>query len=463
MERHINGTLQSAVDAMKYNEYDGTYNTSYNDQGDSKDYIFEMNLTYGFILVICFVGFFGNGTVIWLLGFRISRKAFTTYILNLAVADFAFLLSLEFYTFIIFTEPDYVIYNKLLWHGFLCGRMGETSAPEEEKRFHMQSFSMERHINETLQSASDAVTYDEYNETYNSSYNDQGDFQYKRFEKCIIHGFFLVICCMGILGNGTVIWLLGFRIRRKPFTTYILNLAVADFALLLSLEFYTFIFFADYIIDSVALYLLSFTYNTGQLLLTAISIDRCVSVLFPIWHRRVRPTHFSTTVCALIWVLCFLLGLIIYILEIIYSFPYWLSEKSQFLLTGLLCLPLMTISTVILFIKVCFKSNPRKRGRLLTVILLSLLFFLMLYFPLNAILIAISFVDLDTPFPLRYGFLCASLNSSVNPFLYFLVGRKKGGQSRESLMVILQRVLNEEENDRQEMDPPCSNALSNLS
>ncbi|XP_034980324.1 mas-related G-protein coupled receptor member H-like [Zootoca vivipara] len=334
---------------------------------------------------------------------------------------------------------------------------------------------MERHINGTLQSAADAVTYKEYNGTYNSSYNDQGHSHYNPFEISIIsiiYGFILVICCVGFLGNGIVIWLLGFHIRRKPFTTYILNLAVADFAFLLSLEFFYSIEYTEFVgllqFYRIVLCLFASTYNTGQLLLTAISIDRCVSVLFPIWHRCARPTHLSTTVCALIWVLSCLLCLIVYILQETYfrisdnTFLYILIAYFQFLLTGLLCLPLMTISTVILFIKVCFKSHPRKRGRLLIVILLTLLFFLMLAFPLNAFLLG-GFIGLNIPIQLHYGFLCASLNSSVNPFLYFLVGRKKGGRSRESLMVILQRVLNEEENDRQEMDPPCSNPLRNLS
>nr|XP_028594345.1 mas-related G-protein coupled receptor member H-like [Podarcis muralis] len=333
----------------------------------------------------------------------------------------------------------------------------------------MPSFSMERNINGTLQSTVDAVTYKEYNGTYNSSYNDQKYSPSNPFEKFIRHGFILVICCVGFLGNGTVIWLLGFRIRRKPFTTYILNLAVADFAFLLSLQFHTFIRFTDYVLYRIDDCLLSFTYNTGQLLLTAISIDRCVSVLFPIWHRCVRPTHLSTTVCALIWVLSCLLSIVLSIItETSLIIPdniyfYFLTIYFQFILTGLLCLPLMTISTVILFFKVCFKSHPRKRGRLLMVILLTLLFFLILAFPINAILLDILIVPLNIPFPFHYAILCASLNSCVNPLLYFLVGRKKGGQSRESLLVILQRVLNEEVNDRQEMDPPCSIPLRNLS
>uniref|UniRef100_A0A8B9ICZ8 G-protein coupled receptors family 1 profile domain-containing protein n=1 Tax=Anser brachyrhynchus TaxID=132585 RepID=A0A8B9ICZ8_9AVES len=46
-------------------------------------------------------------------------------------------------------------------------------------------------------------------------------------------GVTLLICLCGLVGNGAVLWLLGFRIRRNPITVYILNLAVADFTFLL--------------------------------------------------------------------------------------------------------------------------------------------------------------------------------------------------------------------------------------
>ncbi|XP_009875152.1 PREDICTED: mas-related G-protein coupled receptor member D-like, partial [Apaloderma vittatum] len=36
-------------------------------------------------------------------------------------------------------------------------------------------------------------------------------------------------------------------------------------------------------------------------LLTAISVERCVSVLFPIWYRCRRPKHLSGIVSGLLW------------------------------------------------------------------------------------------------------------------------------------------------------------------
>ncbi|NXY27211.1 MRGRD protein, partial [Atrichornis clamosus] len=46
-------------------------------------------------------------------------------------------------------------------------------------------------------------------------------------------GVCLVISLCGLAGNGVVMWSLGFHTKQSPFTVYILNLAVADFSLLL--------------------------------------------------------------------------------------------------------------------------------------------------------------------------------------------------------------------------------------
>ncbi|KAJ1080508.1 hypothetical protein NDU88_000707 [Pleurodeles waltl] len=45
----------------------------------------------------------------------------------------------------------------------------------------------------------------------------------------------LLISILGLIGNGIVLWFLCIRIKRNTYTVYILNLAVADFCLLLYL------------------------------------------------------------------------------------------------------------------------------------------------------------------------------------------------------------------------------------
>ncbi|XP_054841889.1 mas-related G-protein coupled receptor member H-like [Eublepharis macularius] len=262
--------------------------------------------------------------------------------------------------------------------------------------------------------------------------------------------FLLCMCIIGLLGNGMVIHLLGFRIKRSPFTTYILNLAVADFGVLLfvSARWILILSHRDFsLLFPVPTIYASFMYVTSQFLLTAISVDKCVSVLFPIWYRCHRPMHWSTTVCALIWVLISLptaSSTVLWSLDLIerryFFYPYIVSS--------FLCLPLVTVSTVILLFKVSCKFQQPQRRRLLTIILLTLLFFLIFGYPLGIIYtygFLNDFKDNFLYYVEFYGYLCACLNSFVNPVIYYMVGRKKKAQRRETLKVILQRVFKEEE------------------
>ncbi|XP_029143037.1 mas-related G-protein coupled receptor member H-like, partial [Protobothrops mucrosquamatus] len=177
----------------------------------------------------------------------------------------------------------------------------------------------------------------------------------------------LIICSIGVPLNGIVIWLLGFQMKRNPFTVLILNLAIADFGFLILMTVYCIDDFIHIlqsrILQKIFFSLSDVTYINGLFLLTAISIDRCVAVLFPIWHRCSRPKYLSPAVCIFLWI-----------------FSSLLTENL-------------------------FDAN-----------------------------------ELDF-----YLSPSASLNSSINPVIYFLVGRKKRPQSRESIKVIFQRVFREDE------------------
>uniref|UniRef100_A0A8D2LHL8 G-protein coupled receptors family 1 profile domain-containing protein n=1 Tax=Varanus komodoensis TaxID=61221 RepID=A0A8D2LHL8_VARKO len=235
-----------------------------------------------------------------------------------------------------------------------------------------------------------------------------------------------IICLLGLVGNGIVTRLLGFHIKRNAFTTYILNLTVADFGVLLAIfpipAYNIVIIFSG---DS------SFA---GQFLLTIISIDRCVSVLFPIWYRCHRPTHWFTTVCAVIWTLSFVICGIHFTLTLTTGFGK-APLMYQFIVNAVVCLPLMTISSLTLFIKVYLISKQKMRGQLLIAILLTLLFFLILAFPLNAFYFTIYLLHNIHPNLVHYGYLCACINSSINPLIYFLVGRQRKGRTQPVILV----------------------------
>ncbi|XP_032078218.1 mas-related G-protein coupled receptor member H-like [Thamnophis elegans] len=261
---------------------------------------------------------------------------------------------------------------------------------------------------------------------------------------------YLILCCIGIPLNGIVIWLLGFQIKRNPFTVLILNLAIADFGLLVSLAIFCTCFFVNFsklIIPCLIMFCLSHVmYINGIFLLAAISIDRCVCVFFPIWHRCSRPKYLSPIVCAFLWVFSFLFVGIANIMEFV--FKYRGFSYLHLVVTAVLCLPLIAITTLILFFKICLKPKQIKRGRMLVMILITLLCFLIFNLPLNIYgFIAYTY---SRDFPQTFAWyqfiiLGASLNSSVNPVIYYLVGRKRRAQTRESIKIVFQRVFKEDE------------------
>ncbi|XP_070604761.1 proto-oncogene Mas-like [Erythrolamprus reginae] len=274
----------------------------------------------------------------------------------------------------------------------------------------------------------------------------------------LLCGLFAIICILGLVGNGKTIYLLTHCIKRNSFTTFILNLSVADLGVLVSIimtEIFAIVSVVrkrNYVVETFFLLffdLFFFTYSASQFLLTAISLERCVAVLFPLWHRCHRPPYLPTLVSGLIWTLTFLLSAVHFILLQTGAFR---SSPLfyQLIVNGLLCTPLMVVSTLTLLIHTTFKLQLSQR-KLLTVILLALFCFLFLSLPMN-VLYVIEYFGSFNPLLVTLGLGGATLNSSINPFLYFFVGKGKRGkeQPRASYKVALQRVFKEEPESSEE-------------
>uniref|UniRef100_A0A2D4I2J4 G-protein coupled receptors family 1 profile domain-containing protein n=1 Tax=Micrurus lemniscatus lemniscatus TaxID=129467 RepID=A0A2D4I2J4_MICLE len=281
-------------------------------------------------------------------------------------------------------------------------------------------------------------------------------YDYGKNEEVLVFAIFtMLFCVLGMLGNGLVIWLLGSSIKMNTFAIYIINLSVADFGLLtfeLIIEIHWLFtrLYSDfpYELFQTGLQLM---YSAGQFFLTIISIDRCVSVLFPIWYRCRRPVHLFPAVCAVIWAISFILSSIYFTIASVQKYEPKYTRKYQFVVNAVLCLPLMTISSVILFIKICFISKSQRRRKLLTAVWLTLFFFLVLAFPLNAFYFIQYFSKCIHPNLVHYGYLCTCINSSINPLIYYLVGRQKG-KTQRSIKDLLQKVFKEEENCTNQME-----------
>ncbi|XP_042293297.1 chemokine-like receptor 1 [Sceloporus undulatus] len=127
----------------------------------------------------------------------------------------------------------------------------------------------------------------------------------------IIYG---VACLLGVIGNGLVIWITGFKMTKTVNVVWFLNLAIADFV------------FTFFLPLSIVYTALGFHWPFGRLLcklnsaiaflnmfasvflLTVISVDRCVSVVYPVWSRNYRTPKLAYGIALLTWVTAFVIS-----------------------------------------------------------------------------------------------------------------------------------------------------------
>ncbi|XP_038262427.1 proto-oncogene Mas-like [Dermochelys coriacea] len=265
-----------------------------------------------------------------------------------------------------------------------------------------------------------------------------------------IYGITGLICLFRLVGNGIVLWFLGFHIKRNPFTIYILNLAVGTsntcFLLCSSTYLITYVVEYPFCVNVVFIFImllfsmLALTYSTSLYLLKAISTERCLSVFYPIWHRCHLPKHLSALVSALLWALSMLVSCPVGVFCIVL-----LDENCQilppvFVLNVLIFTPVMVLSSLTLFIKVQHSSQQRQPGKLYAVILLTVFFFLLFTVP-QSVQIFLSYHNIYNLSEIFH--MLASASSSTNPFIYFLVRSYGKWQFYGSIKVSLQRVFEE--------------------
>lgn len=145
----------------------------------------------------------------------------------------------------------------------------------------------------------------------NSSSHEQTDVHYAP-ESIVSIAIFIIIFIIGIPGNGLVIWVAGLKMKRSVNIVWFLHLAVADLLCCLSLPFsivhlalhehWPYGWFLCKVIPSVII----FTMFASVFLLVAISVDRCLLVVKPVWCQNHRTVKFVSLICSGIWILAFI-------------------------------------------------------------------------------------------------------------------------------------------------------------
>ncbi|KAG8442436.1 hypothetical protein GDO86_011280, partial [Hymenochirus boettgeri] len=277
------------------------------------------------------------------------------------------------------------------------------------------------------------------------------------------------LCLIGIIGNVIVFWYLFFRIQRNKYTVYIINLAAADFtclifiAMLLMVNINKLIGANPYFTGNEKFYLFletvyDLSFYSGMYFLTAISMERCLSVCFPIWYQCHRPRNLSAILCTCLWILGCTESLIKNFACSINDFANQTNSCTgvalmTFILNICICLPLMIISSSILIFSIRKSFRQRYPPRLYIIIISAVFVFILSVMPISLLWFLMYFRILKSAVLIVSHYFasmyCIALNSTANPYIYFIVGRQWKQKSHHSIHDALQRVFKAEEVEKQ--------------
>ncbi|XP_051865071.1 C3a anaphylatoxin chemotactic receptor-like [Pristis pectinata] len=263
---------------------------------------------------------------------------------------------------------------------------------------------------------------------------------------------------LGVPGNGAVVWVTGFKVKRGVHTMCFLNLAVADLSYCLTLPFLVSSYFVlrpwpqdklpwVFLLSAIALNM-----SASAFLLTMISIFRCLAVTRPIWfHQQLGQAWVRTAIFG-VWGLAFLTSLPYFLIE---QIDLYFGRKTFAVLDAtwavfIFGLPVAIMAACYLVIgRVLCRDQFTKSRKPVRLIVTVVAAFIVCWLPNNICSLLQAF---SQPVPTEWIYITfgvASFNSALNPLLYVFVGRDFRRVFRRSLAASLRLAFTEEGSDLQ--------------
>ncbi|XP_073457336.1 N-formyl peptide receptor 3-like [Aquarana catesbeiana] len=307
---------------------------------------------------------------------------------------------------------------------------------------------------------------------------------------------YFITFIVGIIGNGLVIWISGFRMKTIS-AVWFLNLAIADFIFCLCLPFpfiawLTVSGVMDHIPDKEKFYISShiihfFMMNLNSAVsvtfLTAISVDRCVSIMWPLWAKVHRTRRLVRIVSVFLWfvplTIVFFIntGLINHFtiihrfyldvpsleeLEMIYNVSLDSEITGSYEIYTIMYKNLFMFGIPFIIILICYGlivyklrhnrfKRPKGFQRTFRIIIAVVVCFFICWFPFNIWPLLAGLMGMSETLPdfiISNVCLCLiSISSCINPILYVLLGHARRANYKKSIKVRLENAMSEKLED----------------
>uniref|UniRef100_A0A3B4ZYN0 Chemerin chemokine-like receptor 1 n=1 Tax=Stegastes partitus TaxID=144197 RepID=A0A3B4ZYN0_9TELE len=251
----------------------------------------------------------------------------------------------------------------------------------------------------------------------------------------------VVIFLLGFFGNALVIWISGFKMKKTVNTTWYLSLAISDFVFCAflplsitntAMEEWIFGRFMCKFAPSV-MFLNMFS---SIFLLVIISVDRCVSVVFPVWAQNQRTVQKASVVVALAWL--FAIGL---------SIPSAIFRDVGSHLGFVVPFVIISICYSIIFLKLQ-TNRMTKSSKPFKVMSALIAAFFICWLPYHVfVLLELNHQNYDHSVltaGLKVGTSMAAANSFLNPVLYVFMGNDFKQKFKSSVLSKMENAMADE-------------------
>ncbi|XP_072884224.1 fMet-Leu-Phe receptor-like [Hemitrygon akajei] len=267
---------------------------------------------------------------------------------------------------------------------------------------------------------------------------------------------------LGVPGNSAVIWVTGFMMERRIYTTCFLYLAVADLICCLTLPFWMVEialrgkWILDYVQITLLLSAIVFNGSVSVFMLTLISILRCIAITQPIWfyqYMRLRWVHAAFFGSCVLSILVSMVVLLYGKIAPYLGHKAWdIMRVTWAILIFVIPVVIMTICCALISLKLHREmfTKSRKPVRLIMIVVAA---FIASWLPLHSCSFASFFFDYYARSWNDVVIALACFNSALNPFLYVFIGRDFRQVFRRSLASSLRLAFLEEEAEFR-TDPP---------